>query len=484
MYIRKEIKEFMNKMPKEMKLPKHWRKFVNEQDREFNLIIKSGKELECTNCGKHFYIKTQGNNWYRDKEICPFCHNIYEIRRSNLKNYFFLYDLAVVDNVDNKLVLRYFEVRRTYIHSIKKFKDNIVEYARIVPEYDIELVNNRFLKYLAVERVYHTKKIKKWRIFTGMYGLGQYYKAIYVDDMKEKIKGTVYEYVPLKEAVIYLKNDKVNFLKLLQKAKYPSFELLIKMELYKLALDQPEKFNVKGNFEKRFGVDKKYYKFMVKHNISIDELEILKMIDRPNIKIIRSLYEFSGKNVSQLKGISKYINLIKFEEYRKSQKKFSFYSYFDYIRNLQKLGVPLTKKMLMPENFKEAHDTSVSKVQLIINDSKLLNREINKRYNELSKNIYNDDTYIIRPAKSLKDLKDEAKQQNNCVYKNYSESYAFGETDIYFLRKLKNPKKSLVTIEVNDKQIIQKEQKNHEDLSEEQLKILNYWEENIIKKVA
>ena len=146
MYIRKEIKEFMNKMPKEMKLPKHWRKFVNEQDREFNLIIKSGKELECTNCGKHFYIKTQGNNWYRDKEICPFCHNIYEIRRSNLKNYFFLYDLAVVDNVDNKLVLRYFEVRRTYIHSIKKFKDNIVEYARIVPEYDIELVNNRFLK--------------------------------------------------------------------------------------------------------------------------------------------------------------------------------------------------------------------------------------------------------------------------------------------------------------------------------------------------
>ena len=30
MYIRKEIKEFMKNMPKEMKLPKHWRKFVND----------------------------------------------------------------------------------------------------------------------------------------------------------------------------------------------------------------------------------------------------------------------------------------------------------------------------------------------------------------------------------------------------------------------------------------------------------------------
>ena len=474
----------MNKMPKEMKLPKHWKKFVNEQDVMFNLIIKSGKDAQCTNCGKHFYSKSQEGKEYGYKDVCPFCNNEYLVRRSNLKNYFFLYDLAIVDNVNNKLILRYFEIERTYVSTTKKFRDNIVEYARIVPEYDIELVNDRFLKYLAVERVYHTKKIKKWRIFTGKYGLSQYYKAIYVDDMQEKIKGTVYEYAPLKEAVNYLKNDKVNFLKLLQKAKYPSFELLIKMGLYKLALDQPEKFNIKGNFEKRFGVDRKYYKFMVKHNISIDELEILKMIHRPNIRIIRSLYEFSGKNINQLREISKYINLIKFEEYRKSQKKFSIYSYFDYIRNLQKLGVPLTKKMLMPENFKEAHDTSVDKVQLIINDSKLLNREINKRYNELSKNIYNDDIYIIRPAKSLKDLKDEAKQQNNCVYKNYSESYAFGETDIYFLRKLENPKKSLVTIEVNDKQIIQKEQKNHGDLSEEQLKILNYWEENIIKKVA
>ena len=484
MYIRKEIRNFIEKMPKEIKTPKHWRKFVNSQNIAYNLIIRSGKEAICTNCGKHFSIKKQDGYIYGYKDICPFCNNKYEVRRSNLKNYSFLYDLAIVDNIDNKLILRYFEVRRTYISSIKKFKDSIVEYARIVPEFDIELVNDRFFKYLSVERVYHTRKIKKWRVYTGMYGLGQYYRRIYLDNIDEKTKGTIYEYAPLKEAVEYLKNYKVDFLKLLEKAKYPSFELLMKMKLYKLALDNPNKFNIKGNFEKRFGVSKKYYNFMVRNNISSEELEILKMINKPNIKLIRKLYKISNESVYELEKVNKYINLIQFEEYRRSQKRFSIYSYLDYIRNLEKLEVPLTKKMLMPENFKEAHDISVSKVKLIVDDSKVLNKKINERYKELSKNIYSNDVFIIRPAKNLEDLRDEANQQNNCVYKNYSESYAFGETDIYFLRELENPKKSLVTIEVNNKRIRQKEQKNHGNLSETQTKILNYWEENIINKVA
>ena len=195
MYIRKEIREFMEKMPKEMKLPKHWRKFIHEYNVEYNLLIKHGKEYECTNCGKYFYSEqVEGKGCW---DICPFCHNQYDVRRSNLKNYFFLYDLAIVDNVDNKLVLRYFEVERNYNYKKRRFDDNVVEYARIVPELDIELVNDRFVKYMSFERVYHTKRIKKWRIFNGMYGLSQYYKGIYLENMNEKIKGTIYQYEPL-----------------------------------------------------------------------------------------------------------------------------------------------------------------------------------------------------------------------------------------------------------------------------------------------
>ena len=122
MYIRKEIREFINKMPKNMKLPKHWKKFVNENDTEYNLLIKHGKECECTNCGKYFYSEqVEGRGCW---DICPFCNNQYDVRRSNLKNYFFLYDLAVIDNIDNKLVLRYFEVLRKYKYPIIPTSNN------------------------------------------------------------------------------------------------------------------------------------------------------------------------------------------------------------------------------------------------------------------------------------------------------------------------------------------------------------------------
>ena len=54
MYIRKEIADFLEKMPKEMKMPKNWKKFVKVNNEKYNLLIKHGKEYECTNCGKYF----------------------------------------------------------------------------------------------------------------------------------------------------------------------------------------------------------------------------------------------------------------------------------------------------------------------------------------------------------------------------------------------------------------------------------------------
>lgn len=467
----------MEKMPLEMKKPKHWRKFVNEHDVKYNLILKHGNEYECTNCGKYFYSNQEERIGY--KTICPFCNNQYYVRRNNLKNYFFLYDLAFINNVDNRVVISYFEVKRNYDYKIRRFKDDIVEYARIIPEMDLELASDRYIKYLSSETVYHTKKIKKWRVFTGQYGLKQYYDAIYLDDIKDKLKGTIYEYAQLTEAIKYLGNNRVDFLKLLEKAKYPSFELLMKAELYKLAIECPEKFNTKGNFEKRFGISKDYYKFMKKHNINYNELKILKITKRANIAIIRDILKMSNFDTEDLENVSTYIDLIKMREYSKKQKNFSIYNYLDYIRNLQRLDVPLTKKMLFPADFQKAHDESLEKVKVI--KSSVIKEKIRRRYKELEKNKYNDNVYMIRPARSLKDMKDEAEQQENCVYKNYSDIYAFGETDIYFMRKVNNPEKSLVTVEVNKGRIRQKYQRKNDIVTREQNNFLNKWEKEILK---
>ncbi len=477
MYIRKEIRDFIARMPKEMKIPKHWRKFVNENDVEYNLLIKHGKESECTNCGKYFHSEQREEHW----DICPFCKNKYRIKRSNLKNYFFLYDLALIDNIDNKIVFRYFEIRRVYSNKTRRFKDSVVEYARIIPELNIELVNDRFFKYMSTERVYHTKRIKKWRVFTGNYGLGQYYKAIYLENLNEKVKGTVYQYAPLQEAINYLtlKGKEVNFIDLMKKAKYSSFELLMKADLCQLALECPEEFNKKGNFEQRFGVGKEFYRFMRKHDISYNELQVLQLIKRGNIKIIRKILDMSYNDILDLKEVSQYIDLIKLEEYAKKQEYLSLYNYLDYIRNMEKLSIPLTKKILLPENFRKAHDISVKKVKIV--ENKIIMKKIEQRYEQLEKNKHSDNVFFIRPAESLNDMKEEAKQQKNCVYKNYSESYAYGKTDIYFMRKLEKPNKSLVTVEVSNGKIRQKYQKRNQMVTEEQRKFLEIWEKKILK---
>lgn len=480
MYIRKEIRDFIEKMPKEMKLPKHWRKFVNENTVEYNLILKHGKKYECTNC-RHFFDSEKNIGEY---EICPFCKNRYFIRRSNLKNYRFLCDFALCDNVNNKFILRYFEMETFYNYKKRKFENSIVEYARIVPELNVELVNDRFNKYLCAEHVMHYKKVNKWRVFTGAYGLQQYYKAIYLEDLEEKTKGTIYQYAHLKEAIEHQKDDKIDMLNLLKKAKYPSFELLIKAGLYNLALNCPEKFNKKGSFEAKFGVNKEYYNFMKKHDISYLQLQILRIVKRKNIDKINRILKIGFDNIERIEKVSRYVDLIKLEEYSKKYKNFTISSYLDYLRNLEKLEVPFlkNKKLLFPEDFWEAHNESTKKVKIVGN--KELDKKIKSRYHQLEKNIYKDNIFFIRPAKSLNDMKKEAKQQNNCVYKNYSEAYAFGDTDIYFLREISKPEESVVTIEVKNNKIKQKEQKNHSALSKEQNEILKYWERNIIQKAA
>jgi len=90
--------------------------------------------------------------------------------------------------------------------------------------------------------------------------------------------------------------------------------------------------------------------------------------------------------------------------------------------------------------------------------------------------------FFIRPAKTLNDIKDEAKQQNNCVYTNYSESYAWGDTDIYFLRELKSPKKSLVTVEVRNNKVVQARIKNNEKITKKQKEFLDIWQKEVLQK--
>ena len=98
------------------------------------------------------------------------------------------------------------------------------------------------------------------------------------------------------------------------------------------------------------------------------------------------------------------------------------------------------------------------------------------RYLELSKYTYSDDKYIIFPAPSIDSMKDEGKQQGNCVGYMYLNSYINGETEIFFIRNLENADKSLITLEFKNGHIVQKELAHHErNFTDEQNNFMDKW---------
>ena len=98
------------------------------------------------------------------------------------------------------------------------------------------------------------------------------------------------------------------------------------------------------------------------------------------------------------------------------------------------------------------------------------------RYLDLSKYTYEDDKYIIFPAPSISDLKNEGTQQRNCVGYMYLNSYIENKTEIYFIRNLSEVTKSFITLEFKNGHVVQKELPHHSrDFTDEQNAFIDKW---------
>jgi len=64
--------------------------------------------------------------------------------------------------------------------------------------------------------------------------------------------------------------------------------------------------------------------------------------------------------------------------------------------------------------------------------------------------------------------------------RTYAEKYANGECDIYFMRTLKEPEKSLVTVEVKNNKIIQSRVKNNKNANKIQARFLEKWKNEVL----
>ena len=484
-YIRVAHREVLKQLDNIAVFPDGWDEFVEKQAIHHNLIIKSNKNhCYCTNCHNTF-ISTKK---VKEETKCPYCHNKYLIKRSNLKYYEFKDYLSILDKVNDILVIRYFELK-TIIDANHNATSSVVEFGREIPDKTSNravYVNEKVAKCQCYIHINHSNyyDTKKWREYTRNYSLIDYSIA-FPNNIKSILKETIFNYSEIwnivKHSPFY-----IDLAKLIQNtSEIEKIEMLAKLKLYKLALNSYW-YKTKGSFKSIFGVPKTFYPFMKRNNITYKQLKILRLLQETDIKKIHYLERFTNNysdSIDDLEEISNYINLNRFIKYAKMHHgNVKIYLYKDYLRFAKLLGLDLKNdKYAFPTNLKEAHDKLEKEYE--INNKKIVNQAIQKRSKELSKNIFKDNKFIILPARNLKALQDESKQQNNCV-RTYAEKYAQGECDIYFMRDIKQQKKSLVTVEVKNNRIVQSRIKNNNSPKEKQIQFLQKWEQNVLKGVA
>ena len=484
-YIKKAHREILKILDDTPSFPNGWDNFVDKQAVYHNLIIKSAKnKCFCTNCKSYFISKKKINQEVR----CPNCHNTYLIRRSNLKYKAFKDYISILDKVNNIFVIRYFELK-TVIDAMHEHHTSVAEFAREIPTdnyYRDVYVNERVSKCQQYIYIYHDNGYyindKKWRQYTRGYSLIDY-SIVFPNNIKKLLKDTEYKYSCIWDIAKH--STYIDLLRLLkEKEQMPIVEMLCKMKLYNLA-QKTHEFKNFGSFQKIFGISKDYYEFMKKHNITYTQLKILKLLKEKNIRKIHYLenYVSYDNNTTNLEEITEYISLNRFIKYSKMHHgKIRTYLYKDYLRFAKLLGYDLkNNKYAFPKDLEIEHD-KLSK-QYKVQCNKLMKKAIIKRGKELSINKYQNNKFIIFPALTVESLKDESKQQNNCV-RTYAEKYAAGTCDIYFMRDIKQPKKSLVTIEVKNNKVVQSRIKNNKSPDKKQLAFINKWEQKILKGVA
>lgn len=486
-YVKVKYRNIFKELDYYSYMPNGWDEFVKKQAQFQNLIIKSNKgKCHCTNCNHDFTSNKKVNEHVK----CPNCKNTYLIKRSNLRYYDFKDYLSILDYIDDTFVIRYFELK-TIIDAEHNSNYSVVEFAREIPTnnyYRDVYVNDRVAKCQCHIYIYHHSggyiKPDNWRQYTRNYSLIDY-SIVFPDNIKDLLKDTEFKYSciwDLAKNSSYM--DLLHLIKNNSEYSLKRIELLAKMKLYNLAL-RAEEFPCTGTFQTIFGVSKDYYPFMKRNNITYRQLKILRLLQEKDINKIRYLEKYSsyGDSISDIEEIANYISLNRFIKYSKMHRRnIKTYIYKDYLRFASLLGYDLkNNRYAFPNNLEEEHDRLEQQYE--IQSQKIIQDAISRHGKALSKFQYQNKKFIILPAKSLKAMLDESKQQNNCV-RTYAEKYAEGKCDIFFLRDVKKPKKSLVTVEVKNNKVVQSRIKYNKDPNNAQIKFLKDWENKVLNKVA
>lgn len=241
----------------------------------------------------------------------------------------------------------------------------------------------------------------------------------------------------------------------------------IPKSLIKIAKTHNIKITNNFIYNYKLNVDAYYMAYNLDY-ISLDDSDLLDILSYPeyndsNFNILLNTYGYSAK------ALLLYIDSLKTYEAIEDMK-FITREIYDYARMMSSISNKYDK---YPRNLLTTHKIACRNYNRLRKEfqEELFKKRIKKEYEF----TYKDYCFIY--PKSTNDIKAEAVAQNNCVA-SYIDGVIDGRCDIMFLRKKDTPDKSLVTIEIRNKRIVQARRRFNDPVTDEDQKAIDAWEKH------
>lgn len=471
------------------------------------------------------------NRRHNEKGCCPECKSRVIFKDNGRgKSKIWDYDKAVIlQRIDNTkiAVLRFFDVMRNYSDCNKtSVKTQLTEEYRLFLDFEhnkTEMYKRRicygsqyaFLYYDGC-RLGEADILSDWEKLARVNTNLTRYDSCCFYGIEQELINKEFGDTPLKYCCIDDYCDMphpsgvVNIIKYFERyCKNPGgIEFLMKSGLEKLCADYM-RYNTHSIFnfraktpEKFMRLSKSHMKYFIKNpkkqsckNVAyMQQLEKLKLAEKDTLHYLEKVSFFDFK--SYWAEILKFTTTVKAQNYIEKQRKTDRLSvlsdYADYLRCCEKLEYDLTQSyILFPKNLHDAHQRCVELRRAkdeaeAAKKNAALSKNIEKQYESLCKKYeFHSNGLFIRPAKNLKEIKDEGKIQNICVGSDgmsYIRNHASGVAYICFIRKENAPDTPYYTVEITNQDVVcQCRGKSNCGKTEEVKAFIKAWKKYLLK---
>ena len=427
---------------------------------------REGQTGTCPLCGAHGEYKCQGKvKGYHSKSICLFLGQKYKERG---------------------MVLRYMEVTKEWRLGLISGKNGTEMFNSSEELSGAEIARAYFEPGKKLQIDYHKHDCYDGKDFwddCNLYGNANITirEAPILEETYQEMEGTIFQYSALKEYVAAVREfvNPVNYFERYQQT--PQIEVLTKLGLtgvvkaliryqYGIVVDQnaqrPDEF---------LGIRKERVKQLIAAEGDLGLLNTMQMEKRmqqvwtgeqiehlTETRLARGQVETATRYMSLqklLNRIEKYSGCEYGTKCSSAEQKIrsTAITYTDYLSMRQSLGYDLSNTVYQnPRDLQAAHDEMVLESHKEEIDKRLVEvamrfPNIQSRYRELRKKyFYEDEEYLIRPARSAEEITMEGRILHHCVGRDtYLERHDRGDSYILMLRDKKQPEKPYITVEID-----------------------------------